>query len=109
MSNFAKINNGIVEKVIVAKQDFIDIQEGNWVQTSYNTHGNVHPLDMPLRGNYAGVGYTYDETNDMFYRPQPYPSWTLNNTSWLWEAPVPYPDNNNHYDWNEESLTWETK
>ena len=107
MSHFAKINNGIVEKVIVAEQNFIDTQEGSWIQTSYNTYGNEHPLDMPMRGNFAGIGYTYDETNDVFYIPQPYPSWTLNNTSWLWEAPTPYPNDGSHYDWDEESLTWE--
>ena len=107
MSHFAKIENGIVTKVNSAEQEWADAQEGTWVQTSYNTHGNEHPLDMPLRGNYAGVGYTYDKNNDVFYSPQPYPSWSLNETTWIWEAPTPYPNDNNHYEWNEETLTWE--
>jgi hypothetical protein len=97
MSYFAKINNEIVEKVIVAEQNFIDIQEGTWVQTSYN--GN-------FRKNYAGIGYTYDETRDAFYTPQPYPSWTLNETTCQWEAPTPYPDDDGRYTWNEETLSW---
>jgi|TARA_R110000824_G_scaffold104881_2_gene248617 hypothetical protein len=109
MSYFAKIENGIVVTVNSAEQDNIDIQEGTWVQTSYNTYGNEHPLDMPLRGNYAGIGFTYDEINDVFYAPQPYPSWTLNNTSWIWEAPTPYPGDNNHYEWDEETLSWESE
>ena len=96
MSYFAKINNEIVEKVIVAEQNFIDIQEGTWVQTSYN--GN-------FRKNYAGIGYTYDETRDAFYTPQPYPSWTLNETTCQWEAPTPYPDEGN-YAWDEDTLSW---
>ena len=98
MSYFAKINNEIVEKVIVAEQNFIDIQEGTWVQTSYN--GN-------FRKNYAGIGYTYDETRDAFYTPQPYPSWTLNETTCQWEAPTPYPDDGEIYIWNEETLSWD--
>jgi hypothetical protein len=107
MSHFAKINNEIVEKVIVAEQNFIDTQEGTWVQTSYNTHGNQHVLGgTPLRGNFAGIGHTYDLTNDVFYQQQPYSSWTLNETTWTWEAPTSYPDDGSHYDWNEDTLTW---
>jgi hypothetical protein len=60
MAHFAKVENGKVIQVIVAEQDFIDTQDGQWVQTSYNTHGNKHPNNKPLRGNYAGIGYTYD-------------------------------------------------
>ena len=96
MSHFAKINNKIVEKVIVAEQNFIDTQEGTWVQTSYNNN---------FRKNYAGIGYTYDETRDAFYAPQPYPSWTLNETTCQWEAPTPYPDEGN-YAWDEDTLSW---
>ena len=107
MSHFAKINNEIVEKVIVAEQNFIDTQEGTWVQTSYNTHGNQHVLGgTPLRGNFAGIGHTYDLTNDVFYQQQPYPSWTLNETTWTWEAPTSYPDDENQYDWNEATTAW---
>ena len=97
MSHFAKINNKIVEKVIVAEQNFIDTQEGIWVQTSYNNS---------FRKNYAGIGHTYDETRDAFYAPQPYPSWTLNETTCQWEAPTPYPDDG-RYTWNENTLSWD--
>jgi hypothetical protein len=107
MSHFAKIENGIVITVNSAEQDNIDTQEGTWVQTSYNTHGNEHPLDMPMRGNFAGIGYTYDESRDAFYTPQPYPSWTLNETTCIWECPEPYPDDGEHYKWNEETLSWD--
>jgi len=81
MSHFAKVVDGKVIEVIVAEQDFIDNLDGTWIQTSYNTHGNQHPEGRPLRGNYAGIGFTYDDTNDVFYAPQPYPSWSLNNTT----------------------------
>ncbi len=107
MSHFAKINNGIVTEVIVAEQDYIDSLEGTWLQTSYNTHGNQHPEGRPLRGNYAGIGYTYDAINDVFYAPQPYPSWILNNTTWLWEAPIAMPTDGKKYKWNESITNWE--
>ena len=68
MAHFAKVVNGIVASVIVAEQDFIDAQEGTWVQTSYNTSGGVHKNgDTPFRKNYAGIGFTYDEERDAFY------------------------------------------
>ncbi len=86
---------------------FVDSSPGTWLQTSYNTHGNQHPEGRPLRGNYAGIGYTYDSTNDVFYAPQPYPSWKLNNTTWLWEAPVAYPTDSKVYKWNESITNWE--
>lgn len=107
MSHFAEIKNGIVEQVIVAEQDFIDTLEGQWIQTSYNTYGNQHKLGgTPLRGNFAGIGYTYDETNDVFYAPQPYPSWTLNQSTWLWEAPTPMPTDSKIYKWDESTVSW---
>jgi len=110
MAHYAKVNNGIVEQVIVAEADFfdtfVDSSPGQWLQTSYNTHANQHPEGRPLRGNYAGVGYTYDATNDVFYAPQPYPSWTLNETTWIWEAPVAYPDDGNIYEWDEATTNW---
>lgn len=110
MSHFAKIINGIVQQVLVAEQDFIDSgYVGDpiaWIQTSYNTHGNQHPEGKPLRGNYAGIGYTYDATNDVFYAPQPYPSWTLNNTTWTWEAPVAMPTDDKLYHWDEAIQNW---
>lgn len=87
MSHYAKIENGIVTQVIVAEQDFIDTQEGNWVQTSYNTHGGVHPNGTPLRKNYAGIGFTYDSDRDAFIPPKPAEgTWALNEDTCLWEA-----------------------
>lgn len=109
MSHFAKIENGIVTNVIVAEQEFIDTQSGTWVQTSYNTRGNVHygqdgepDGGVALRGNYAGIGYTYDTDNDVFYAPQSYPSWGLESSSWTWIAPIVYPNDDNFYDWHED-------
>ena len=108
MSHFAKVENGIVTQVIVAEQDVIDSRlfGTGWVQTSYNTHGGQHPEGRPLRKNYAGVGYTYDATRDAFIAPQPYASWTLNETTCLWDAPMPYPTDDKRYAWNEEQLAW---
>ena len=92
MSHFAKIENNLVTSVIVAEQDFIDTLEGTWVQTSYNTRDGVHRLGgTPLRKNYAGIGCTYDSVKDAFYSPKPYNSWTLDNTTCLWEAPIDKP------------------
>ena len=111
MSHFAKVKDGKVVQVIVAEKEFfdtfVDTGAGIWLQTSYNTLANQHPEGRPLRGNYAGIGYTYDATNDVFYAPQPYPSWILNNTTWLWEAPVAYPTDDKLYVWNESIINWE--
>jgi hypothetical protein len=111
MSHFAKVTDGKVTQVIVAEQEFfdtfVDSSPGTWIQTSYNTHGNQHPEGRPLRGNYAGIGYIYDSVNDVFYAPQPYSSWTINNTTWLWEAPVAYPTDGKVYKWNESITNWE--
>jgi hypothetical protein len=110
MSHFAKVCDGKVIQVIVAEQEFfdtfVDSSPGTWIQTSYNTHGNQHPEGRPLRGNYAGIGYIYDSTNDVFYAPQPFPSWILNNTTWLWEAPSPMPTDGKIYKWDEPTLGW---
>jgi len=107
MSHFAKIEDGVVTQVIVAEQDFIDTQSGTWVQTSYNTHGGQHSQGgTPLRKNYAGINYIYDSTRDAFYTPQPYPSWTLNETTCLWEPPVAYPSDGKKYTWNEDTTSW---
>jgi hypothetical protein len=110
MSHFAKIVDGKVVQVIVAEQDFfntfIDSSPGDWIQTSYNTFGNQHPEGRPLRGNYAGIGYTYDSKNDVFYAPQPYPSWNLNKSTWLWESPVPTPIDYKKYIWDELTTSW---
>lgn len=111
MSHFAKVTDGKVTQVIVAEQEFfdtfVDTSAGTWIQTSYNTYGNQHPEGRPLRGNYAGIGYTYDSVNDVFYAPQPFPSWILNNTTWLWEAPVAMPTDGKQYKWNESITNWE--
>ena len=110
MSHFAKVCDGKVTQVIVAEKEFfdtfVDSSPGTWIQTSYNTHGNQHPEGRPLRGNYAGIGYTYDSTNDVFYAPQPYPSWILNNNTWLWESPIPYPTDGKVYIWDETITNW---
>ena len=80
----------------------------NWKQTSYNTQGGVHKLGgTPFRKNYAGIGYTYNEDKDAFIPPQPYSSWTLNNDTCQWEAPVAYPDDDKEYKWNEAITNWE--
>lgn len=111
MAHFAKINNGIVEQVIVAEPEFfdtfVDSSPGQWIQTSYNTHGGVHTLGgTPMRKNYAGIGFTYDATKDAFIPPKPYASWTLNEDSCLWEAPVAYPDDGEDYVWDETTTAW---
>ena len=110
MSHFAKVCDGKVTQVIVAEKEFfdtfVDSSPGTWIQTSYNTRGNQHPEGRPLRGNYAGIGYIYDSVNDVFYAPQPYPSWILNNNTWLWESPVPYPTDDKIYTWDETITNW---
>jgi hypothetical protein len=92
MSHFAKVVDGKVTQVIVAEPEFfdtfVDSSPGTWLQTSYNTHGNQHPEGRPLRGNYAGIGFTYDAVNDVFYAPKPSDTAVLNETTWLWEDTV---------------------
>jgi hypothetical protein len=110
MAHYAKVTEGIVTKVIVAEAEFfntfVDDSAGEWIQTSYNTIGGEHTLGgTPLRKNYAGIGFTYDREKDAFIPPQPYPSWTLNETTCLWEAPVAYPDDGD-YIWNEDTTNW---
>ena len=110
MSHFAKVENGIVTEVLVIEQDVIDTglfgDPSLFVQTSYNTHGGQHPEGRPLRKNYAGIGHTYDAERDAFIPPQPFPSWILNEDTCLWDAPVPYPDDNKSYYWNEDIENW---
>lgn len=122
MSNYAKVLNGKVIEVIVAEASFfdtfVDTSPGTWIQTSYNTRGGVYYLpnsntpspdqSKALRANYAGIGYTYDQVNDVFYAPQPYPSWTISAPTWLWEAPVPYPSTGGPYIWDEATQSWVT-
>ena len=79
-----------------------------WKQTSYNTTGGVHKLGgTSFRKNYAGIGYTYDADRDAFIAPQPYPSWTLNEDTCLWDPPVAYPDDGQIYEWNESTTSWD--
>ena len=111
MAHYAKVVGGVVTQVIVAEadffNDFVDTSPGQWIQTSYNTHGGQHSNGgTPLRKNYAGVGFTYDSTRDAFIPPQPYASWTLNDTTCLWEPPVAYPTDGEVYEWDESVTNW---
>jgi hypothetical protein len=118
LSHYAKVKDGVVTQVIVAEADFfdtfVDNEPGEWIQTSYNTRGGVHynpetnePDDgTPLRKNYAGIGFTYDRDKDAFIPPQPFASWTLNDTTCLWEAPVEYPSDGQMYAWDEDTTSW---
>jgi hypothetical protein len=113
MSHYAKVLDGKVTQIIVADDDFfksfVDSSPGTWIQTSYNTYGNKHLTGgVPLRGNYAGVGYTYDANNDVFYAPQPYPSWTL-DANWIWQPPIALPTDDKLYIWDEPTKTWVVK
>ena len=122
MAHFAKLGVGnIVEKVAVVNNDVATTEQAGidflntlyktrdvWKQTSYNTREGVHILGgTPFRKNYAGVGYTYDQTRDAFIPPKPFNSWTLNETTCLWEAPVVKPEDNNNYKWNEDTQQWD--
>ena len=103
MSHFAEVVNGIVTRVIVAEQDFIDSQPGDWKQTSYNTFAGKHwknnlknteesdDQSKAFRKNYAGKGDTYDYQRDAFYPPKPFESWTLDETTCQWFPPISYP------------------
>jgi len=112
MAHFAKLGIGnIVERVEVVSNDIATTeQEGInflnnlyktrdvWKQTSYNNN---------FRKNFAGIGFRYDDVRDAFIPPKPYPSWTLNETTCLWESPVSYPTDGQNYKWNEINQTWE--
>jgi len=79
-----------------------------WKQTSYNTYGGVHTLGgTPLRKNYAGIGFTYDEDKDAFIPPKPFDSWVLNEDTCQYDPPVEYPDDGKRYNWNEETTSWD--
>ena len=129
MAHFAKLGVGnIVETVESVSNDIATSEQAGveflqnlyknrdvWKQTSYNTYGGEHALDgTPFRKNYAGLGYTYDQTRDAFIPPKKYKSWTLNETTCLWDPPVAKPElteeqinNNNYYSWNEETQQWD--
>jgi hypothetical protein len=124
MAHFAKLDeNNVVVFVTVGRQeddgleDELSARTGDvYKQTSYNTRGGVHydPVtgepsadqSKAYRGNYAGIGYTYDETLDAFIPPQPYPSWVLNEETFSWEAPIPYPSDGKDYIWDESAVAW---
>lgn len=120
MAHWAKVVDGRVTTVVVADQEywdtFVDTTPGRWIQTSYNTRGNRHydpitgvddsDINPPLRGNYAGTGYVYDDANDVFYPPQPWPSWTIGSeTGWMWQPPVPQPSSG-FWRWDESTKSW---
>ena len=117
MSNYAKVLNSKVLEVIVADANFFktfkDTSPGTWLQTSYNTRGGVHygadgqpDGGVALRANYAGIGYTYDIENDVFYHPKPYNSLKISQLNWLWEPPIIYPDDGRDYMWDEVNISW---
>jgi len=121
MAHYAKLDeNNIVLEVNVVDNE-IEVQLGeegviqwlkegwggvDWKKTSFNTSGNQHPNNTPFRKNFAGIGFTYDAIKDAFIEPKPFGSWTLNNDTCLWEAPVPYPNDNKLYFWKESIGDW---
>ena len=126
MAHYAFLNeNNIVTEVItgVDEDKTDDLPDGfdsweSWYadfrgqtckRTSYNTYENVHnDSGTPFRGNYASVGSTYDETNDVFYLSKPYDSWVLNTSKWIWESPIgDMPDDGKLYTWNEDNTSWD--
>lgn len=107
MSHFAELDeNNVVLRVLVGDNNlpnegydwFVENLGGRWVQTSYNA---------TIRKNFAGIGYTYDEERDAFIPPKPFDSWTLNEATCRWQAPVAYPQDGRVYTWNEDTLTWD--
>jgi hypothetical protein len=124
MAHFVKIENGIVvHGVVVNNVELLDengveseakgiafcsnLLGGTWKQTSYNTQSGQHTLGgTPFRKNFAGIGYTYDETLDAFVPPKPFASWTLNNETAQWEAPTPRPTDDKRYTWDEATTAW---
>ena len=111
MAHFAKVVGGLVTQVIVAEQEFfdtfVDSSPGQWIQTSYNTHGGVHANGgTPLRKNYAGIGYTYDAGRDAFIPPKPYSKWVLNEQTCLWDAPTQMPNDGKRYTWDDAAGNW---
>jgi len=127
MAHYAKVKDGVVTQVIVAEPEFfdtfVDTEPGEWLKTSYNMRGGVYydpetneaAADQSVitgdegreRKNYAGIGFTYDRDRNAFIPPQPFASWTLNDTSCLWEAPVAYPTDGEMYRWNEDTTSWD--
>jgi hypothetical protein len=124
MAHFAKVLNNVVLEVIKAEQEYInslgDTSPVRYIQTSFNSHGNVHYItntitpsgNAALRANYAGDHFIYNDEFDVFHAPRPRDkngllceSFTLNTSTWLWEAPIPCPDGA-YYQWSEELQAW---
>jgi hypothetical protein len=125
MAHYAYIKDNIVREVITGKDedDTASLPDGfsSWedyyltkrdgmdscLRTSYNTSKNAHTDGgTAFRGNYAGINYTYDSTNDVFIPPQDYPSWVIDEDTWTWKAPVDKPDDGKEYDWDEVQQEW---
>jgi len=110
MTHFAKIEGGKVTQVIVAEQDVIDTLPGTWVQTSYNTRAGKRrggdENSLVMRGNFAGIGYEYDEILDAFIPEKPYDSWVLDAATYSWKSPTPDIDDNVSRVWDEASKAW---
>jgi len=127
MAHYVKVVDGLVVNGIVAEPEFfdtfVDSSPGEWIKTSYNMRGGVYydpATNEPhadqagmiaadegrQRKNYAGIGYTYDRVRNAFIPPKPWNSWTLNDTSCLWESPVPYPTDGAFYHWDEDTTNW---
>ena len=117
MAHYAFLDeNNIVTEVIVGKDEsnfdwerhYADFRGQLCKRTSFNTYGNQHKNGgVPFRKNYAGVGYYYDEQKDAFIAPQPFESWSLNKETFLWESPIPYPQDGGLYKWNEDNQSWD--
>lgn len=117
MSHWAEIDeNNIVLRVLVGNNEepdegyqwLIDNLGGRWIKTSFNTICGVHKLGgIPLRKNYAGIGFTYDETRDAFIPPNTYRGWILDEDTCIWRSPIEYPNDGNHYLWNNETMNWD--
>jgi len=110
MAHYAKVVDGLVTQVIVAEQEFfdtfVDSSPGDWIQTSYNTHGGQHTLGgTPLRKNYAGIGYTYNRELDAFISPKPFSRCVLDEETCHWNSPIAKPEGN--YTWNEHEQSWD--
>lgn len=113
MAHFAKLGVGnIVQTVEVVSNEVATTEQAGidflrqlygdphaqWVQTSYNA---------TIRKNFAGIDFTYDQTRDAFIPPKPHESWTLNETTCRWEAPVTKPNDGQKYNWNETTQQWD--
>lgn len=116
MAHFAELdaNNVVLRVIVVGNKDTADatgvekehigaafcerLLGGRWVQTSYNAN---------IRKNYAGIGYTFNESIDAFVPPKPFPSWLLNETTAQWQAPVAMPSDGKMYSWNEATVSWD--